>query len=85
MVVHNYTGGEVTLLGGQPSCSRCLTISDLPRAVPAGGTLELEVGVRFVGQPGPFVQEYVVFTNNPERPHLRVTISGEVLEQPAVQ
>ncbi len=81
VTVHNYTGGEVTLLGGQASCSRCLAVSDLPRTIPARGSFELELEVRFAGQPGPFVQEYVVFTDSPARPHVRVTISGAVLEQ----
>lgn len=85
IVVRNHTGSDVTLLGGQASCSRCLTLSNLPQTIPTGQILELEIEVKFLGQSGPFVQEYVLFTSYPACPQLRVAISGAVTEQPAGQ
>jgi hypothetical protein len=73
LVVENLSSGVVRLVGSKSACS-CVTISDLPRDVSPGKSVELPITIR-TGQSDPVEPtemrvSLVVFTDYPKQPRL---------------
>ncbi|HVC92230.1 MAG TPA: MauE/DoxX family redox-associated membrane protein [Pirellulales bacterium] len=80
--VKNPTAGDITVVGAKPSC-RCFVATRLPIVVPAGATIQLEVGIRPRRESaGRTVVETARLYLDVAGPPVVLTVSGRVVDNP---
>lgn len=76
--VRNVTRRAVRLVGSQASCS-CVKMTEVPADIPAGGEATVRLSVSLDGPPRRISERILLFTDCPESPRLRISVSGRVL------
>lgn len=61
--VHNNSNQPINIVGGTSSCA-CITLRDLPVTIQSGGYKEIGVIIKYVGLPGQFVRQFVLYTDH---------------------
>ena len=76
-IFRNVGEGVLTLTAGTTTC-RCTLVDLRQTEVPAGGSTEVVMEWNTKHQAGPYRQTATIHTNDPDRPEVILTISGEV-------
>jgi len=75
--VRNYTSSTVRLLGSAANCA-CVTVKEMPDAIPAGGRSAIVLEARALPNKPDVNQVVVFFTDHPVRPKLGVHVTAKV-------
>lgn len=73
----NDSDRPVRFVGKQTSCS-CVTVAEVPAEVPVGEGASVRLAVKYDGRPRPISERVLLFTDNPDTPRVRITVTGEV-------
>lgn len=76
--VVNRSDRDVRLVGGSTTCI-CTATRNLPVRVPANGSAEVELELKFTGTPGRFAHRYLLLTDHPVQHKMGGTITGSVV------
>ena len=77
VTVENLTGGDLRLIGGTASCA-CVATDDLPLTIPAGGSVTVQVRIKFTGEVGRFKHTFLWYTDASSQPRLSGSVAGWV-------
>src|SRR5262249_48704330 len=75
--LRNYSQKPIRVVGGTTSCA-CIATQDLPVTIAAGGSVSLNVRVRFSGSSGSFGHRFILYSDSEERLTI-ARFSGKVL------
>ena len=77
VTLNNRSGKPVRVTGGSVTCS-CTATQNLPVSIPADGSADIEIELKFTGTPGRFEHKYQLFTDSDGQPKLYGAITGIV-------
>jgi hypothetical protein len=77
--VRNVVDRPVQIVGGARTCS-CAPVGEFPLTVPPRQARSVDVRVKFVGQPGPFRTNLVLYTDDETQPTVVTQFAGRVIE-----
>ncbi|MGL4423921.1 MAG: hypothetical protein ACRCZF_24920 [Gemmataceae bacterium] len=73
--VANHADRDVELIGSSSSCS-CAVLGGVPRTLPRGARITLEIQGKFGAVPGPFEQRLDLFTDHPQQTKIVIRFGG---------
>jgi hypothetical protein len=78
VTLRNHLARPIRVLGGTSDCS-CAAAEDLPVTLPPFGSAQVHVAGAFKGKPGPFLREFVFYTDAGSGHHVTARFRGSVL------
>ncbi len=75
--IFNRSAKPFRVIGGSVSCN-CTLVNHLPILVPANEIVEIEIEMKFHGEPGLFAHNYQLFTDLAKQPKLTGIVAGKI-------